>query len=81
MDPDTGQQLTRCPWLTDLPENKYGCSIYHDRPDDCRYYPVEIAQMVKDECEMLELKDITDHKSAQHKLDQIMSDSRPPAGY
>jgi hypothetical protein len=29
----------------------------------------------------LELRDITDHKSAQHKLDQIMSDSRPPAGY
>ena len=81
MDPDTGQQLKRCPWLKELPENKYGCVIYHDRPDDCRHYPVEIAQMIEDECEMLELRDITDHKSAQHKLDQIMYDSRPPAGY
>ena len=77
MDPDTGHQLKRCPWLVTLPEHKYGCSIYHDRPEDCRYYPVEIAQMMQDECEMLEVKDLTNTVQAQNTLDKMMSDSRP----
>ena len=80
MDPDTGQQLKRCPWLSELPEKKYSCSIYHDRPEDCRHYPVEISQMLQDDCEMLELRDITDHREAQKKLDKIMSASRPAIG-
>ena len=79
MDPETGKQLTRCPWLQAIPDNKWGCAIYHDRPDDCRYYPVEIAQMIEDECEMLELRDVTDMQTAQKKLDLLMSDSRPTA--
>jgi Fe-S-cluster containining protein len=78
MSPVTGQQLQRCPWLQTLPGlNKYGCSIYHDRPDDCRHYPVTIEQMVNDECEMLEVKDLSVPKKAQKTLDKIMSDSRP----
>lgn len=79
VDPDTGVQLTLCPWLRELPDdNKYGCDIYHDRPDDCKYYPVTIEQMFKDECEMLEQRDLANLKQAQKMLDKLMEDSRPP---
>lgn len=78
MDPETGQQLKSCPWLNRSPsDGKYTCAIYHDRPDDCRHYPVNIEQMVVDECEMLELRDLTDTTRAQRKLDEMMIDSRP----
>ena len=79
IDPDTGKQIKRCPWLQQLPdEKKYICNIYYDRPDDCKHYPVTIDQMVKDECEMLEAKDLAKPKHAQSVLDKLMSDSRPP---
>lgn len=78
IDPDTGQQLKRCPWLKQLPgEEKYICDIYFDRPDDCKHYPVTIEQMVKDECEMLEPKDLADPTQGQNDLDQLMIDCRP----
>lgn len=78
MDPDTGMPLARCPWLRKLPEqNKYTCDIYYDRPDDCKFYPVTIEQMIIDECEMLEERDLLAPKKAQKKLDKIMFDSRP----
>lgn len=81
VSPETGEQLTRCPWLLKLPgQNKFICRIYEDRPDDCRYYPVDIDQMVRDECEMLEPRDLKNPKQAQRKLDELMADSRPPAG-
>ena len=79
MDPDTGKQLELCPWLNKLPnENKYICDIYYDRPDDCKFYPVTIENMIKDECEMLEERDLNYPKQAQETLDNLMSDSRPP---
>ncbi|MFT7017472.1 MAG: Fe-S-cluster containining protein [Cellvibrionaceae bacterium] len=79
MDPATGRQLSGCPWLQKLPdEEKYTCSIYYDRPDDCKHYPVNISQMISDECEMLEVKDLAQPKLAQHSLDRLMTDSRPP---
>lgn len=79
MDPDTGERIKRCPWLRQLPDQeKYSCDIYYDRPDDCKHYPVTIDQMVKDECEMLELHDVTKPKRAQKTLDKLMADSRPP---
>ncbi len=78
ISPSTGQQLKRCPWLREVAgENKFSCDIYHDRPDDCKHYPVTIDQMIEDECEMLELKDLAKPKLAQQALDDIMSDSRP----
>ena len=78
IDPDTGKQLELCPWLRKLPDqNKFTCDIYFDRPDDCKYYPVTIDQMVKDECEMLEKKDLLNPKQAQKALDKLMADSRP----
>lgn len=84
MDPVSGEQLTRCPWLEVLPQGpgsesvKYGCRIYHDRPQDCRHYPVSIADMLRDDCEMIETSDINAPKEAQIALDQLMADSRPP---
>ena len=96
MDPVSGEQLTRCPWLEILPATsgsnsvsnsasssasnsaKYGCRIYHDRPEECRHYPVSIAEMVRDGCEMIELHDLDEPVRAQIHLDQMMADSRPP---
>ena len=78
IDPSTGEQLNRCPFLEKMPDQpKYTCRIYFDRPNDCKYYPVDIEQMVRDECEMLERRDLLDLKKAQRNLDMIMSDSRP----
>ena len=79
MNPDTGKQIERCPWLKKLPrQNKYNCAIYYDRPDDCKHYPVTIEQMLKDECEMLEERDLARPKQAQKNLNKLMADSRPP---
>ena len=77
MDPKTGEQLQTCPWLQKSPGQKYTCSIYLDRPDDCRHYPVTISEMIRDECEMIEAVDLHRPKFAQRKLDKLMSDSRP----
>ena len=79
IDPNTGSQIKRCPWLRQLPnQDKYVCDIYYDRPDDCKHYPVTIEQMINDECEMLEVRDLANPKLAQHVLDKLMADSRPP---
>ena len=79
ISPVTGKQLARCPWLRKLPnQNRYICRIYYDRPDDCKYYPVNVEQMVKDECEMLEARDLAEPKQAQVRLDNLMAGSRPP---
>ena len=79
IDPSTGTQIKRCPWLRQLPnQGKYVCDIYYDRPDDCKHYPVTIEQMIKDECEMLEVRDLANPKLAQSVLDKLMADYRPP---
>ena len=78
--PDTGVQLNRCPFLEIEPNQgkaKYICSIYLSRPEDCRHYPSNIAEMVRDECEMIEVKDLDDFNKAQSTLDDLMEDSRP----
>ena len=81
MDPASGEYLARCPWLAmSVDGRKFTCEIYDDRPEECRHYPVDIAQMVRDGCEMLEPRDLLDARRAQKRLDTIMIDSRPPAG-
>ena len=86
-DPQTGANLTRCPFLDVEPnvdpsaQLKYTCSIYLDRPEDCRHYPSLIAEMIRDECEMIEVIDLGNHHKAQVKLDFLMRDSRPPSGH
>ena len=82
-DPKSGVRLNRCPFLDIAPKtkpdekDKYTCSIYLDRPEDCRHYPSLIAEMVRDECEMIEVSDLSKPKQAQIKLDILMQDSRP----
>ena len=81
-DPKTGLRLNTCPFLEIAPKkdplakNMYTCSIYLDRPEDCRHYPSLIPEMIRDECEMIEPVDIKNQIKAQHKLDIIMIDSR-----
>mgnify|MGYP000035315884 FL=1 len=50
---------------------KYTCAIYEDRPEDCRLYPSNINEMIRDECEMIEAIDITEPKQAQLALDKL----------
>ncbi|OBT12117.1 hypothetical protein A9264_02970 [Vibrio sp. UCD-FRSSP16_10] len=82
-DPQSGQRLKQCPFLetvankNPLAPKKYTCSIYLDRPEDCRHYPSLISEMVRDECEMIEAVDLGNPKKAQKQLDILMQDSRP----
>jgi Fe-S-cluster containining protein len=40
IDPVTGDDVERCPWLDKLPENAgYTCRIEAIKPDHCRAYP------------------------------------------
>lgn len=79
VNPASGEYFARCPWLSKSPDDKkFTCDIYADRPEECRHYPIDIAQMLRDECEMLERRDVLDVKRAQRKLDAIMIESRPP---
>lgn len=81
IDPATGDYVARCPWLQKSPDGKkFTCEIYDVRPEDCRLYPTDIAEMIRDECEMIERRDLVDLRRAQRKLDEIMVDNRPPAG-
>jgi Fe-S-cluster containining protein len=80
--PKSGKQLTLCPFLTETVEpinNKtiYTCDIYHDRPEDCRFYPVTVKQMINDECEMLDPNDLLEPIKAQSELDKLLKYSRP----
>lgn len=78
MSPINGNQLSLCPFLRQVPNQQiYTCDIYHDRPDDCRAYPVTIKQMLNDECEMLEKVDEAQPVVAQQTLDRMMAESRP----
>lgn len=78
VSPVTGKSLERCPWLRKLPnQDKYICRIYADRPADCRHYPVTIEDMIRDDCEMLERRDLANPRRAQLTLDTLMADSRP----
>ena len=59
ISPVTGKELKRCPWLRKLPkQEKYMCRIHDVRPEVCRDYPIDIAQMIYLDCEMLEAGDL-----------------------
>ena len=76
-DPDSGVVLERCPFLyTDAAGRKLLCKIYNQRPDDCRFYPSTVDEMVSDGCEMIELKDLRNPRRAKKDLEELMSDSR-----
>ncbi len=81
IDPATGEHVARCPWLRRSQDGRsFSCDIYDVRPEDCRHYPANVAEMIRDDCEMLEKRDLNDLRRAQTRLDEIMIDSRPPAG-
>lgn len=76
MDPLTGEQIDLCPWLRRAPDQvHYSCAIYFDRPQDCRIYPATVADMIKDDCEMLEPGDYTDLSRSELELKLKFSDS------
>jgi Fe-S-cluster containining protein len=94
-DPKSNKQIEYCPWLKkQTPEGTgakpfYTCDIYHNRPEDCRHYPSTIEEMIGDECEMIEVRDLPVPEDsprraqqildkAQRALDKLMADSRPP---
>jgi len=40
IDPETGDDVIRCPWLEKTPDtNRYVCRIHDLKPDQCREYP------------------------------------------
>ena len=77
-DPESGTRIKRCPFLEVTPKSGpldkdvYTCSIYLDRPEDCRLYPSLVSEMIRDECEMIENKDLEHPKQAQKKLELLM---------
>jgi len=74
-DPQTGDLIELCPWLKkESGSKRFLCDIYFDRPEDCRVYPATVSDMLKDECEMLEPKDLQDLKYAQKVLEDSFSD-------
>ena len=79
VDPKSGETLSLCPFLTkeESPSHitRYSCDIYFDRPDDCRLYPSTLDEMIMDECERIEKKDLLNPKNARKQLELIMSDS------
>ena len=76
MDPVTGEQIELCPWLRREPgQIQFSCDIYYDRPEDCRVYPATVADMINDECEMLEPHDRTDLKRANRTLKTDFTDA------
>ena len=78
-DPNTGEKLQQCPFLELVPKStpaKYTCSIYLNRPEDCRHYPSLISEMVRDGCEMIEASDLDAPIKAQKTLDLLMQASR-----
>jgi len=41
VDPKTGEDVTRCPWLRKVRgSDKYTCRIHDLKPDLCRRYPI-----------------------------------------
>ena len=72
-DPETGKRFKVCPFLEVVPKinplaaNRYTCSIYLNRPEDCRHYPSLINEMIRDECEMIEAIDLEEPKKGSNK--------------
>ncbi len=79
-DPKSGKRLEHCPFLevedSTSEIKKYTCSIYLNRPEDCRHYPSLISEMIRDECEMIEVTDLDAPAKSQKILDKLMHESR-----
>lgn len=53
INPVTRDEVYRCPWIGSA-QGKAVCRIYEHRPAVCRNYPVDIEQMRKDDCEIVQ---------------------------
>ena len=51
MDPESGEDVSRCPWLRKLPgTDKYVCRIQDTKPELCRDYPKSRAHAERTGC-------------------------------
>ena len=51
VNPGTGNEAERCPWLRKLPrKNKYICRIHDVKPKHCREYPKSRAHAAETRC-------------------------------
>ena len=51
INPRTGDDVSRCPWLRKLPgKDKYVCRIHDVKPDLCRNYPLSREHAAKTGC-------------------------------
>lgn len=77
ISPITGEEMSRCPWLSKIPnKNKYKCRIHDVRPEVCNSYPVDIDQMLQDGCGMIEESDLNKpNKELLSALDQLRNAS------
>ena len=50
IDPRTGDDVDRCPWLRKLPDGKYICTIHDVKPKHCRNYPKSKAHAEETGC-------------------------------
>ena len=72
-DHESALSLKSCPFLEiepqikPLAENKYTRSIHLDKPEDCRHYPSLIAEMIRDQCEMVEVIDLENTEESTNK--------------
>jgi Fe-S-cluster containining protein len=55
IEPDTGRERTRCPFVRkDRGASTYKCRIHHTRPQVCRDYLADYEQMVNNGCEIID---------------------------
>ncbi len=55
INPRTGEDVTRCPWLRKLPkQDKYICRINDMKPEHCRNYPLSKEHAERTECKGFE---------------------------
>lgn len=51
ISPNTGDEVSRCPWLRKLPkQEKYKCRIHGTKPAHCRNYPISKKHALTTEC-------------------------------
>jgi Fe-S-cluster containining protein len=55
INPDTGDDVKRCPWLRKLPnQDRYTCRIHDVKPSHCRKYPKSKKHAKKTGCRGLD---------------------------
>jgi Fe-S-cluster containining protein len=51
VNPKTGEDARRCPWLRKIPRtDRYACRIHNLKPDHCRSYPTSRRHAEKTGC-------------------------------